>query len=292
MLDDPPGPDPGDERLYRNGPLLRDVIIQLAEQEPVFHSEADLQHHLAWVLRGLDCDLSIRLETRPLPGERLALDLLLIHRSSGQRVAVELKYPTRSLRTTIAGETFELRNHAAQDVTRYDIIKDITRLERLVTAGVVDRGWALVITNDQGFWTLSARSTVDAAFRLHEGRTLTGTLDWAGAGAGTTTGRDQPLTLTGTYTLAWQQFSTLPEPVAGTFRLLAVGILPAARHGAAEPRDDQQVGRRHTDNREDPRPGARPRVDHAASSKDPQTQRRHPGHTLACGPSSESSDTP
>ena len=48
------------------------------------------------------------------------------------------------------------------------------------------------------------RNPIDAAFRIHEGRLLAGTLTWsATTGSGTTARRDQPLVLAGTYRCTW-----------------------------------------------------------------------------------------
>ncbi|MGH3631028.1 MAG: hypothetical protein ACRDRL_26750, partial [Sciscionella sp.] len=82
---------------------------------------------------------------------------------------------------------------------------------------------------DQGFWHPSNRTTVDAAFRLHEGQVLHSSLTWSeAAGDGTRRGRDEPLKLTDSYALHWADFSTAaPEP-AGVFRLLAVAVGPDA----------------------------------------------------------------
>ena len=47
----------------------------------------------------------------------------------GRRVAVELKYLLRGLATTVEEELFELPFQSAQDVRRYDFVKDIAQLE-------------------------------------------------------------------------------------------------------------------------------------------------------------------
>jgi hypothetical protein len=151
---------------------------------------------------------------------------------------VELKYPTRNLHVDHQGERFELRNHAAPDLTRHDVIKDIQRLERLVAAGVADSGWMLALTNDPGYWNAPTRDTFDVAFRIYEGRDLAGRLQWApGTGSGTKVGRDLPLELTGRYTLAWRPYSTVSSGPAGTFRVLAVRVGASALALADRPRD-------------------------------------------------------
>lgn len=213
-----------DDALGIGGLRLGDVLAALVRERPVFHSEADFQHHLVWTAHMMDPLLRVRLETHPLPG--LRLDLLLSD-PEGDRVAVELKYPTRALRVERDGERFELRNHAGQDLIRYDVVKDVCRLERLVGSGVAAQGWMLLLTNDQGYWTPTTRETVDLAFRLHEGRTLTGRLEWGpSAGSGTTAGREAPLELAGSYQLRWRDYAAPAPGPGGEFRLLAVHVPP------------------------------------------------------------------
>jgi hypothetical protein len=79
------------------------------------------------------------------------------------------------------------------------------------------------LTNDSSYWRVPTlpRATVDAAFRLHEGRTLAGELTWAAtAGVGTTRGRTKAHLLHGRYPLHWRDYSNVAEGPAGTFRYL------------------------------------------------------------------------
>jgi hypothetical protein len=55
-------------------------IEELRQHRPVFHSEADFQHALAWTAHQSNPSLRVRLETRTTPGMRL--DLLCPNRAS------------------------------------------------------------------------------------------------------------------------------------------------------------------------------------------------------------------
>lgn len=92
--------------------------------------------------------------------------------------------------------------------------------------GYADYGCVLVLSNDRSYWQPPARGgSIDAAFRLHEGRVLAGTLAWAArAGAGTTKGRDTPLQLVGQYTCRWRDYSrvSLPHGRTAVFRYLLI----------------------------------------------------------------------
>jgi len=88
------------------------------------------------------------------------------------------------------------------------VCKDVVRMEDFcarfgATAGV------LILTNDPAYWSARRRpNTADAAFDLADLRTLTGSLAWAaGAGQGTTRGREAPLILAGRYPLQWRDYA-------------------------------------------------------------------------------------
>ena len=80
-----------------------------------------------------------------------------------------------------------------------------------------------MLTNDPSYWSPRNSHTVDSEFRLHEGRELQGSLNWgARAGEGTMRGREEPLRLSGSYLLRWEDYS---QPGAGKharFRYLHV----------------------------------------------------------------------
>lgn len=211
---------------------IQGVMKALAAQRKVFHSEADFQHAFAWELHVRQPEASIRLE-KPLrtAGKSLHLDFLIEH--AGKSVAVELKYKTRSLRLNVDGEDFHLSSHSAQDLGRYDFIKDICRLEEITSTVDNCEGWAVMLTNDTAYWkTPQNTGTVDAAFRLTEGRILSGELAWRDqASAGTTKNRESKLSVKGKYTLTWDDYSTVISPSYSDFRYLAVKV-PATRKSA------------------------------------------------------------
>ena len=131
---------------------LRSLLRTLAPTRPVFHSERDFQHALAWALEEAGTCDAIRLE-RPFDfaGKRMNVDL--VARTGDRWVAAELKYVTRGLAIEFGGERFELKNQAAQDLARHDFWRDVVRLETLVAQGAASEGWAIFLTNDSTFWS-------------------------------------------------------------------------------------------------------------------------------------------
>lgn len=194
-------------------------LASLAKQRPVFHSEADFQHALAWQIHQLLPDADIRLEL-PIEGEtRRYLDVSV--RYGVEHVLLELKYKTRKFRTVVGDETFLLRDQRAQDVGRYDYLKDIERLESMLARQDGTRGYAILLTNDHSYWTQAESHTVDAAFRLHENSLLRGTRHWGqNAAPGTMAGREAPIPLHGKYRNRWRDYSQVTEDAGGQFRYL------------------------------------------------------------------------
>lgn len=190
------------------------VMEELARTRPVFHSEADFQFAFAQAVRNLDPDIHIRLE--------LYLDLMC--RRPDARTAVELKYFTRGWTGTdaVTGEKFVLRHHAATDLARRNFVFDIARLEQFCRAGLAENGLAIMLTNDPNLWLPSKRlASNDREFHIDDGRTLSGTLRWAKDMYPANT-----RTLSGTYSVQWQDHSKSIEGPYGTFRWLAIEVVP------------------------------------------------------------------
>jgi hypothetical protein len=195
----------------------------LSRNRPIFHSEADFQHALAWRIHKIAPGAEVRLEHKPLLHERVYLDVWI----PTSRIALELKYLTRKLMANRSGESFALRDHAAQDIGRYDFLKDVQRLERVVLlSDLATVGFAVCLTNDSAYWKVPThKDTVDAAFRLHEGRTAKGELKWSErAGAGTIKGREAAIKLRDSYKMTWRDFSEVGAGGYKRFRYLALEV--------------------------------------------------------------------
>ncbi|MFN7164276.1 MAG: hypothetical protein ACK4P2_05600 [Hyphomonas sp.] len=185
---------------------IHSLLKSLAKRRPVFWSEADFQHELAGeISRSLPLH-RVRLEW-PLPGEGIrALDLLV----TGPEIptAIELKYMTKKIECEVDGETFSLRNQGAQDVRRYDVLKDVARMEDFCRRRSNVRGYVVAITNDSLYWTGPSENTNCSAFSLRNERMMTGRLDWLQkTGPGTMKNREKPIELMGDYKIFWHDYS-------------------------------------------------------------------------------------
>jgi hypothetical protein len=223
---------------------LIQIIQRLAHERPIFHSEADFQHALAWLIHEKYPSCRMRLEVNPYTdGQRAYIDVLC--HINKIPIAIELKYKTRKLDISYGGEDFHLLDQSAQDTGRYDFIKDIGRLERFVSAHPQSCGFAIFLTNDANYWQPAKRQSITNfdQFRIHDNSILQGNLQWGElASEGTKKGREQALALANEYPLHWNDYSNVTDNSAGQFRYL----LLAAHNEASNRVYDQTRARQHS----------------------------------------------
>jgi hypothetical protein len=205
----------------------------LASARPVFHSEADFQHELAWLIHSLYPTATIRLE-RPVKiagAGRPKLDLWVV--VDGVVEAIELKYQTVALSTTVNGEEFSLANKGAEDNLGYDFLKDLVRVEHLAMTVPGCIGHAILLSNE-AIWNQSLRSGEfnKDAFRMHEGRELAGTLSWREPDRAKE--RAAAHALCGTYRTTWTDYSEIGG-TSGRFRYLWLCADPSGWPAADQP---------------------------------------------------------
>ncbi len=203
---------------------IHKLMGSLSAYRPVFHSEADFQHALAWHIHETMPEREVRLEYPVSLDEQKAMHLDIWLQK--EKLAIELKYCTRKLALEWNGESFDLTDQSAQDTRRYDFLKDMQRLEEVTS----NTGFAVLLTNDPLFWrppSPARKQTVDAAFRVHERQETTGSLAWSPlASEGTRKGREIPISLRGIYTMHWRDYWNFSDVKSGQFRYLAVSVDP------------------------------------------------------------------
>ena len=111
--------------------------------------------------------------------------------------------------------------------SEYDVLKDVQRLEEMVTAGVADEGVLIFLINDKSYYAMPTQeiTTVDRNFRIHEGMKVNGGLFWAEeTGKGTMKGREKSIHLKGRYVMNWETYSLLDNSSKGEFRGLMLQV--------------------------------------------------------------------
>ena len=182
------------------------VMQELSKKRAAFHSEADFQFALAWEIQLLYSNAEIRLEYSPRDDPSKAIDIFV--KLDGYAYPIELKYKTKKF-APIDNE-FVLKNHGAQDIGKYDCIKDICRIEGF--SKHIDNfkaGYVVLLTNDQSYWKAPKTDTAGyAAFSVHDGAVKTGTMGWgANMSDGSIKGRRDELTLKNEYAIKWVEYS-------------------------------------------------------------------------------------
>ncbi len=204
------------------------LMAGMSSRRPIFHSEADFQHELAWQIRAMLEGCPARLEFPPFPDleKRMAIDIWLPR----AKTAIELKYCTRKFDQSVMSERFSLANQLARDIKRYDFLKDIQRMERVVmNYEPANYGLAVLLTNDPLFWEPQTRTdVVDAEFHIYDGRRIGDSeMRWGkDASDGTKRSREEPIRLSHSYILNWHDYSALGDARGERFRYLAVEIPP------------------------------------------------------------------
>lgn len=189
---------------------IHELLGRLSIKREIFHSECDFQHALAWEFHASFPDIKVRLEKRAdLLDKPTYFDILL---SDGeQQTVIELKYKTRALFAVVNNELYWLKDQSAQDIGRYDYLKDVERLESFVSKYEKACGYALILTNDSSYWKAPGiTNPVDAKFRIHESEVIMGQLGWGErASAGTMAGRKRMISLNNRYVSEWRDYSIL-----------------------------------------------------------------------------------
>ena len=98
--------------------------------------------------------MNIRLERRiELDGKEIYVEIYLQDKE-GYIGLIGLKYKTKSVEIVVNDERFKLKDQAAQDISRYGFIKDVSRLEECVDKLPNTIGYAIFLTNDPSYWNL------------------------------------------------------------------------------------------------------------------------------------------
>ena len=204
-------------------------MAAVARRRPVFHSEADCQHELALEIH--QAGHQVRLE---VPRDvqvngatvRAEIDLLV---KETTWTAIELKYVRQAATIKHGGESFDLAGTWGTNLSRFDCLADLRRVEAIVKAGHARQGYAVFLTNATSAWRDDVSATANMArdFSIHEGRRLPRgrPLDWdpptppVASVSRKRLSPFAPILLDRAQDCNWRDYSKLHHP-AGVFRYL------------------------------------------------------------------------
>lgn len=211
------------------------ALGSLAGRRPVFHSEADFQHELAVEIRDLfQCKIRLEVPKAILINgtpTKAEIDLLVRTPPEDNWTAIELKYCKRAANLTHQDEQFALANSWGTNLSRFDCLADLMRVEAIVAAGHAKQGFAVFLTNAPEAWQTDVGVTTNMAghFSIHEARAIPAgaPLDWnppnppVGSVGVKRRAPYAPITIAREQTCCWTDFSDLGQ-ANGTFRYLVL----------------------------------------------------------------------
>ncbi len=157
-----------------NKEVIKNILQTLSENRYLFWSEADFQFAFAWELKRMYEDAEIRLEKR-YPGDDANKYVDILVTLDKKTYPIELKYKTKTYEALDKdGETILLKEQSAQDIGRYSYLKDIERIEKFSKDESFERGFAIMLTNDEHYYAPNKHrsNTTDREFSIHEGSTF------------------------------------------------------------------------------------------------------------------------
>lgn len=153
---------------------LEGVINSFAASNRIFNCEAQFQFELAQEIKNqFNCKVLFEGLSRKNGEKRFFTDIILY--DDKEVVAIELKYKTASLSTTLpylpGKKCLDLANHGAVDLGRYDYLLDIERIQKIVDSASAkdenviiscNKGYAVILTNEKKYWDGLPNNTIDA----------------------------------------------------------------------------------------------------------------------------------
>ena len=211
------------------------IIDELKSKRKVFFSESDFQFALAWKIQRhyakKNIEADIRLEycfQDKDDNKNKYIDIIV--KLENTIYPIELKYKTlsflnektKSRTVKDNNEYYNLKNQGAQDLGRYDYLKDIQRIEQFSKNKDYEKdfecGYAILLTNDKLYWSETNRDTIDKQFRIDNGFIKTGKLVWTGGATGTTKDRTEAIKLNGKYEINWKDYHKFDGVKNGEFK--------------------------------------------------------------------------
>jgi len=209
---------------------LINYMLEFANSRTVFHSEADFQLEFGMFL--MKKGHSVRLEKgfkRIGIYPKIELDMEL-----NGKIAIELKYKTSELNLNVADESFELKQHGAANLGRFDAIDDARRVRSLVDSSStkITSGFTIFLSNDSDYWLNNAQRTMSKDFALIENRNFAigDTLDWHSKSLNVNSVSKNrmdpfaPIDIQFNDQIQWHDFSEINKNKSGIFRFFVLDV--------------------------------------------------------------------
>ena len=209
---------------------LVNYMLEFSKIRSIFHSEADFQLEFGLFL--MKQGYSVRLEKgfkRIGIYTKIELDIEL-----NGKIAIELKYKTSELIKNIRDESFELKQHGAANLGRFDAIDDARRVRSLIESSKtkITTGFTIFLSNDSDYWLNNAQRTMSRDYALVENRKFIkgDILDWHSKSLNINSVSKNrmhpfvPIDIQFNDQIQWHDFSEFNNNKSGIFRFFVLDI--------------------------------------------------------------------
>lgn len=209
--------------------LVKRTITKLHQRKPLFHSESHFVAWFAWIVKETFPSISMpELQVGNFyNNKRLRLDMLVRH--NDLQFGLEMKYARASMNGGVSfpfqrDVYYAPKSGAAKDITRFNFLKDIERLESAVDTLEKTSCCALLVTNISDLWLPEEGEPNDLMYCLDDGITP-GTKTWLKPPSRNTLDRTgESVLIQGDYQTEWNPFSEIPKIENGIYKYLAVFV--------------------------------------------------------------------
>ena len=214
--------------------MTKDELIYLvsdfSKHRNIFHSESDFQLEFGMYL--IKNHFEVRLEKGFKQigiYDKIELDIEL-----NGCIAIELKYKTSYFKEEIGDESFELKQHGATNLGRFDAINDARRVKSLKDSNTtkIKKGFTIFLTNEVDYWSNNAERTMSKDFNLTEERILKKgeILDWKSKSPNIKSVSKKrippftPVNIDFNDVINWVEFSKIGNSKSGRFRFFVLDV--------------------------------------------------------------------
>lgn len=187
---------------------LHNILKELSEERPIFHSEADFKFALAWKIKEEVSPEKIIIEYPvSISDKRIYIDIYF--KKDNNEYFLELKYKTKKFEVDYEEMKYILKDQKACDLGRYDFIKDISRLERKICEQQNKFGYVIFLSNDEKYLQVTKNTNQDFNFNIGNKTTIiSGEKNWSEEKNIENLGsRKNSLNIKNEYCLEWRGYS-------------------------------------------------------------------------------------
>lgn len=183
---------------------LKKLMDELSKERKLFHSEADFQHALSYLIHKKYPNTQIRLEKKI---SEFYIDIIIHDKIT---IGIELKYKTKKFNYSELGEQFDLKSVNAHNFACLYFRKDISRLETLKNSKKINKGFVIFLTNDSNYFNKnsSSKQPIYENIKIYDNNKIKKKVDWLGSSESKNSISKQNIPdLKNEYICNWNQYS-------------------------------------------------------------------------------------